>query len=116
MNIIYILLISVIIGNGNNEKESEETLGILDRILKYTNNIEVIKLNNIYISTKCTEYVIQWLKRYPTLHTLKLVTIHETEALRAICAHMEKNTTLKTELWVIYSIRLVIRYGAQMEM
>ena len=55
MNINYILLISVLIGNiyargydnftGN---ESEEILSILDRILKYTKNIEFINLGNLY--------------------------------------------------------------------
>ena len=51
MNIYYILLISVLIGKGYDKltgKESEEILSILDRILKYTKNIEIIELGNLY--------------------------------------------------------------------
>ena len=63
-----------------------------------------------------TEYVIQWLKGHPKLQTLGLSAIHDDKALKAICAHMEKKTTLMTELSVIYYIRLFIRYGAGVDM
>ena len=57
MNINYILLISVLIGEGFDKitvkgynqitvKESEEILSILDRILKYTKAIGNIELGN----------------------------------------------------------------------